>query len=74
MVKGLSPKPAYSTPWPCHFSIVTMGKREIVSSAADVKPPPGPAVSDEWKKTGTVSQLQTGPLQVRHVESMESNA
>ena len=49
---------------PCHFSIVTIGKRAIVSSSRSVKPPRGPPGSDEWKKIGTVAHDQTGPRQV----------
>jgi hypothetical protein len=51
------------TPDPCHFSIVAIGKRAMVSSAASVKPPPGPEESLPWKKAGKRSHDQTGPLQ-----------
>ena len=49
---------------PASSALTAMGNRAIVSRACSVKPPPGPFLSDPWKKAGKVSHVHCGPLHV----------
>ena len=57
----------FAAPSPCHFSIVTKGKRLITSRSSSANLPLGPVkIELEWKETGSVFHECIGPLHVGH--------